>query len=86
MAANGNGDGRNHGKVLLNGSSLSSLVGAVPSAKLQVEVRFPVSSMHEVLEAIDRLGHTGGLTINYSHGKARDLKWAFSRETDPPDV
>ncbi len=76
----------NHGKSLLNGHSLSSLAGAVPSAKLAVEVRFPASSMSEVLETIHRLGHTGNLTVNFHRGKALDMKWSSSRDTKPPDV
>ena len=71
---------------LLNGSSLSSLAGASASARLQVEVRLPASSISEVLETIHRLGHTGSLTVNFSKGRAADLKWASSREAKPPDV
>ena len=71
---------------LFNGSSLSSLPNAVPSAKTQVEVRFPASSMAEVLTVIDRLTYTGSLQINFLKGKARDMKWASSREVSPPEV
>lgn len=70
----------------LNGHSLSTLTGAKPSAKLHVEVRLPASSIEEVFETIHRLGHTGSLQVNFSKGKAMDLKWASSRETQPPDV
>lgn len=69
-----------------NGSSLSALTGAVPSAKLQVEVRLPASSMAEVLETIHRLGRTGNLTVNFSNGHAMDLKWSSSRQAKPPEV
>lgn len=79
-----NGDGQKHGSF--NGSSLSSLAGAVPSAKLQVEVRLPASSMAEVLETIHRLGKTGNLTVNFAHGKAQDLKWANTIKTDVPEI
>lgn len=73
-------------KSLLNGHSLSSLEGAVPSAKLQIEVRLPASSMAEVLETIHKLGKTGSLQVNFAHGKAQDLKWANTIEQKPPDV
>jgi hypothetical protein len=73
-------------KSLLNGSSLSSLAGAVPSAKLQVEIRLPASSIAEALETIHRLGRTGNLTVNFMNGRAMDLKWLSSRETTPPEV
>lgn len=76
----------NRAKGLLNGNSLSSLAGAVPSAKLQVEIRLPASSIAEALETIHRLGRTGNLTVNFMNGRAMDLKWASSRETQPPDV
>lgn len=81
-SANGHSDRR----TLLNGSSLSSLTGAAPSAKLQVEVRFPASSMAEVLETIHRLGTTGKLEINFAHGKAQDMKFASTRDAKAPDV
>jgi hypothetical protein len=42
--------------------------------------------MADVLETIHRLGRTGNLTVNFSKGRAMDLKWASSRETNPPDV
>ena len=85
---NGNGHRELKGSTgsLLNGSSLSGLAGAVASAKLQVEVRLPASSMSEVLETIHRLGRTGNLTVNFSNGRAMDLKWASSREAKPPEV
>jgi len=73
-------------KSLLNGSSLSGLAGASASARLQVEVRLPASSMAEVLETIHRLGYTGGLQVNFHKGKAIDLKWANSRDAKAPDV
>jgi len=73
-------------KGLFNGSSLSALTGARASAKLQVEVRLPASSMAEVLDAIHRLGRTGNLTVNFSQGRAMDLKWSSTRDTNPPDV
>ncbi len=79
-------DDANPDRPLLNGHSLSSLAGAVPTAKLQVEVRLPASSMSEVLETIHRLGRTGNLTVNFHNGKALDLKWASSREAKAPDV
>ena len=82
----GNGQKRVDSHSLLNGSSLSSLAGARASAKLQVEVRLPASSMSEVLEAIHRLGRTGNLTVNFSNGRAMDLKWASSRDAKPPEV
>lgn len=72
-------------KSLLNGSSLSSLTGAVPSATLQVEVRLPASSMAEVLETIQRLGTTGKLEINFAHGKAQQLNWKSTRNAKAPD-
>lgn len=72
-------------KSLLNGSSLSSLTGAVPSATLQVEVRLPASSMAEVLETIHQLGRTGKLEINFAHGKAQQLNWKSSRDAKAPD-
>jgi hypothetical protein len=83
---NENGRVPSPGKGTFNGSSLSALTGAVPSAKLQVEVRLPASSMAEVLETIHRLGRTGNLTVNFSNGRAMDLKWASSREAKPPEV
>jgi len=73
-------------KGLLNGSSLSSLTGATASAKLQVEVRLPASSIAEVIETVRKLGHTGELQINFAHGKARDLKWKSTRSADTPDI
>jgi len=85
-AGNGADNGSGNGTGLLNGSSLSSLAGATSSARLQVEVRLPASSMADVLETIHRLGRTGNLTVNFSKGRAMDLKWASSRETNPPDV
>ena len=83
MAADENARSRDS---LLNGTSLSSLAGAEPSAKLQVEVRYPASSMAEVMETIHRLGKTGNLTVNFARGKAMDLKWANSMKADAPDV
>jgi len=81
------GTGANaNAKDLLNGSSLSRLTGAVPSAKLQVEVRYPASSIAEVMESIHKLGRTGNLTVNYSEGRAMDLKWSTTRKADAPDV
>ena len=71
---------------LFNGSSISRLSGAVPTAKTIVEVRLPAKSMTEVLEAIHRLSRTGSLTVNFSNGHAQDLKWSSTRETKPPDV
>ena len=82
----GAGDAQKPDKSLLNGSSLSSLTGAQPSAKIQVEVRLPASSIAEVFDAIHRLGRTGSLTINYSNGRAGDMKWSSSRVAEPPDV
>lgn len=84
-----NEDGRNRdnrGKSLLNGSSLSSLTGARASAKLQVEVRLPASSMAEALATIHKLGKTGNLQVNFAHGRALDLKWSNTVEQKPPDV
>lgn len=81
----GNGHARNPDKPLLNGSSLSNLTGAVPTAKLQVEVRYPASSMAEVLETIKKLGTTGNLTVNFHKGKAMDLKFSATRETKTPE-
>ena len=66
---------------LLNGSSLSHLTGAVPSAKLVEEVRFPASSMAEVLSVINRLGHTGQLQVNFHKGRAGDMKFVSTKET-----
>ena len=71
---------------LFNGSSLSNLTGAVTKATTHTEVRFPASSMAEVLETIHDRGHTGNLTINFSNGRAMDMKWASSRNTKPDDV
>lgn len=71
---------------LFNGSSLSRLAGAVPTAKTVIEVRLPASSMAEVLDTIHRLGRTGSLTVNFTDGHAGDLKWSSSRTTQPPDV
>lgn len=73
-------------KILLNGSSLSHLMGADTRAKIYVEISLPVSSMREVMETIGRLGHSGGLTLHYLNGKPRSLKWESSRDTKPPDV
>jgi len=73
-------------KSLLNGSSLSNLTGAETRAKIHTEVRFPISSMQEVMETIRRMGSTGNLTLNFSHGKALDMKWASSRDTKPPET
>jgi hypothetical protein len=42
--------------------------------------------MAEVLTVIDRLTYTGSLQINFLKGKARDMKWASSREVSPPEV
>jgi hypothetical protein len=83
---NGRADrNRDNRKGILNGSSLSALAGAEPSAKTLIEVRYPASSMAEVFDAIHRLGYTGSLQVNFQNGKARDLKWAATRETKPPD-
>lgn len=79
-----NGDGRKHDS-LLNGSSLSGLAGAVPSAKLQVEVRFPASSMAEALDTIHRLGYSGSLTVDFLNGRAGSMKWHSTRDAKPPD-
>jgi hypothetical protein len=80
------GDAHKPDKSILNGASLSSLTGAQPSAKIQVEVRLPASSIAEVFETIHRLGRTGSLTINYSNGRAGELKWSSSSSAKPPDV
>lgn len=80
-----NGAARNPGS-LLNGDSLSSLAGAKPSARLQVEVRLPASSLADALETIHRLGRTGSLTANFHNGRAMDLKWVSSRDAKAPDV
>jgi hypothetical protein len=71
---------------MFNGSSLSRLTGAVPTAKTVVEVRLPASSIAEVLETIHRLGRTGALTVNFTNGRAGDLKWSSSLTAKPPDV
>ncbi len=68
-------------KPILNGSSLSHLTGATTRKVTQVEVRLPASSMSEVLDTIKRLGHTGSLQVNFSHGKALDLKWSNTHKT-----
>ena len=69
----------------LNGSSLSSLTGAQPSAKLEVAIRYPASSMAELLDAIHRLGHTGNLQINFLNGHAGDMTWRQSKQTKTPE-
>jgi hypothetical protein len=74
------------GDGLLNGASLSSLAGAVPSAKVTTEVRLPASSMAEVLDAIHKLGHTGNLQVNFRNGRALDLKFTTTEETKPGGV
>lgn len=74
------------GVLHVNGNSLSSLAGASVSAKTQVEIRFPASSLAEALHTIHRLGRTGKLEVNFHQGKALDMKWLSSRQTDPPDV
>jgi hypothetical protein len=75
-----------HGGSVFNGTSLSTLTGAVPTAKVLVEVRLPASSIHEVLETIHRLGYTGQFTLNCKDGKVMDTKWSNSRQIAPPDV
>ena len=71
---------------VFNGTSLSTLTGAVPTAKVLVEVRLPASSIDEVLETIHRLGHTGQFILNYHKGKLVDTKWSNTRQVSPPDV
>ena len=86
--ANDEKGGRKHGSdgSLLNGSSLSSLTGAVPSAKLEVAVQLPASSLADALERIARLGHTGNLQINFHKGRAQDMRWRTSHDAKAPDV
>jgi hypothetical protein len=72
--------------VSLNGSSLSSLVGADVHAKIVSEVRLPASSIAEVLETVHRLGYTGNLQVNFHRGRALDLKWTSTSDTRPPAV
>ena len=81
-------DARNPGpgKPLLNGSSLSHLTGAVPSARVVTEVRLPASSMSDVLATIDRLSYTGKLEVNFHKGRAMDMNWVDKKETRPNDI
>lgn len=76
----------NQNRKPFNGSSLSSLTGAVPSAKLQVEVRFPAASVGEVIDAIRQLNRTGSLTVNFRDGRMMDAKFSSSRDTRVPEV
>lgn len=71
-----------HGNTLLNGSSLAHLTGANVSSRVVTEVRVPASRMAEVLERIHRLGDTGSLQVNFHKGRALDLKWTGTRETN----
>jgi hypothetical protein len=73
-------------KPLLNGSSLSHLTGAVPSARVVTEVRLPASSMSDVLATIDRLSYTGKLEVNFHKGRAMNMNWVDKRDTRPNDV
>lgn len=75
-----------HANGPFNGSSLSSLSGATPRAKILVEVSFPASSFVEVNDQIARLQRTGQLTLNFHRGKAMDMKWTNTKEVSPPDV
>jgi hypothetical protein len=79
-----NGGDRNRDS-LLNGSSLSNLTGAQPSAKLEVAIRYPATSMAELLDVIHRLGHTGNLQINFLNGHAGDMTWRQSSHAKPPE-
>lgn len=74
----------NLNRSLLNGSSLSHLTGdgTTTKSRLVTETRFPASRMAEVLAEINRLGNTGSLQVNFHKGKALDLKWTGTRETN----
>ena len=86
MPENENGRVPSPDKGPLNGDSLSSLAGAISSAKLQTVVRLPASKIADVFDMIFRLGYNGNLEVHFAHGRARDMAWFNSRDVEPPEV